>query len=177
MSTSNRSVLFITSPEHGQSNIALAVAGEFLHRGDFVVHIASFKQLSTRIQDFNNQTEYDRVIHFHEIAGLSITEITARKTANMAHLPGIAGTLDGCEKINNSVLGWKPEEYLLSYRSCLNILEEVRPTVVVADPLLHLGLDAARSLRMRIAILWPVPLKDVVISVQPRLGILWKYPL
>jgi hypothetical protein len=30
---------------------------------------------------------------------------------------------------------------------------------------------------MKIVILWPVPLKDVVIMIQPKLGILWKYPL
>lgn len=177
MSPPTQTVLFITSPEHGQSNVALAVAGEFLHRGDFEVHIASFKGLSARIQEINDQAEYDQVIRFHTIAGPCMSEITARKTSNIAHLPGIAGTLDGCDKINYSVLGWKPEEYLRSYRSCLEILKEVRPVVVVADPLLHLGLDAARSLHMRIVILWPVPLKDVVITVQPKAGIFWKYPL
>ncbi|KAK9860811.1 hypothetical protein MYU51_006101 [Penicillium brevicompactum] len=177
MSPPRRTILFITSPEHGQSNVALAVAGEFVNRGDFEVHIASFKGLSNRIQELNDNVDYDQVIHFHAIAGSSLTEITARKTAQLAHLPGLAGTLDGCDKINFSVLGWKPEEYLRSYRSCLEILKEVNPAVVVADPLLHLGLDAARSLRMRIVILWPVPLKDVVITVQPKAGILWKYPL
>lgn len=172
-----QTILFMTSPEHGQSNVALAVAGEFVKHGDFEVHIASFKGLSTRIQELNSKADYDQVIHFHAIAGSSLTEITARKTTQLAHLPGLAGTLDGCDKINYSVLGWKPEEYLRSYRSCLEILKEVDPVVVVADPLLHLGLDAARSLRMRIVVLWPVPLKDVVITVQPKAGILWKYPL
>ncbi|CAG8099101.1 unnamed protein product [Penicillium salamii] len=177
MSSPKPTILFMTSPEHGQSNVALAVAGEFVNRGEFEVHIASFKGLSTRIQELNEQVDYNRVIHFHAIAGSSLSEVTARQTAQLAHRPGIAGTLDGCYKINFSVLGWQPEEYLRSYRSCLEILKEVNPAVVVADPLLHLGLDAARILRMRIVILWPVPLKDVVITVQPKAGILWKYPL
>jgi hypothetical protein len=167
----------MTSPEHGQSNVALAVAGEFLQRGNFEVHIASFKGLSARVQEINDQVRLGRVIWFHTIAGPSMSEITARKTIDIAHLPGIAGIIDGCRKINYSVLGWKPEEYMRSYRSCLEILNEVRPVVVVADPLLHLGLDAARSIDMRIVILWPVPLKDIVITVQPKAGILWKYPL
>jgi len=177
MSPPTQTILFLTSPEHGQSNVALAVAGEFLRRGDFEVHIASFKGLSARVQEINNQADDDQVIRFHTIAGLSMSEITARKASDISHLPGLAGTLDGCEKINSTVLGWKPEEYIRSYRSCLEILKEVRPVVVIADPLLHLGLDAARSLHMRIVVLWPVPLKDVVITVQPKAGILWKYPL
>jgi hypothetical protein len=177
MSPPTQTILFLTSPEHGQSNVALAVASEFLHRGEFEVHIASFSGLSARIQEINSQTDHDRAIRFHTIEGLSISEVTARKTTNIAHVAGIAGTLDGCNKINCSVLGWKPEEYLRSYRSCLEILKEVRPVIVVADPLLHLGLDAARSLHMRIVILWPVPLKDVVITVQPKAGLFWKYPL
>ncbi|CAG7921777.1 unnamed protein product [Penicillium olsonii] len=177
MSSPKRNILFMTSPEHGQSNVALAVASEFATRGEYEVHIASFKELSSRIQVLNEKVEYDRVIHFHAITGSSLSEITARQTGELAHRPGMAGTLDGCFKINVSVLGWKPEEYLRSYRSCLDILKEVNPVVVVSDPLLHLGLDAARILRMRIVILWPVPLKDVVITVQPKAGILWKYPL
>jgi hypothetical protein len=177
MSPATKTILFLTSAEHGQSNVALAVAEEFLHRGEFEIHIASYKDLSARVQAINDQADHDRVIRFHTIAGLSITEVTARISADIRHQPGLAGVRDGCNNINASVLGWKPDEYIQSYRSCLEILRNVRPTVVVADPLLHLGIDAARSLDSRMVILWPVPLKDVVITVQPRAGILWKYPL
>ncbi|CAG7951090.1 unnamed protein product [Penicillium nalgiovense] len=176
MSPAKQNILFLTSPEHGQSNVALAVAEEFLHRGEFEVHIASFKQLSTRVQAINDKAEYDQVIHFHPIAGPSLTEVVTRTTSDISHLPGLAGTRDACNIFNISVLGWKPDEYIRSYRSCLEILKDVQPVVVVADPLLHLGLDAARSIDTRIVILWPVPLKDVVATVQPKAGILWKYP-
>lgn len=177
MSHPKQPILFLTSPEHGQSNVALAVAEEFLHRGEFEVHIASFKELSARVQAINDKAEYEQVIHFHPIAGPSLSEIVPRTTPDISHRPGLAGTHDACNIINISVLGWTPDEYILSYRSCLEILKDVRPVVVVADPLLHLGLDAARSVDSRIAILWPVPLKDVVITVQPKAGIFWKYPL
>ncbi|CAG8905539.1 unnamed protein product [Penicillium egyptiacum] len=176
MSPPKQNILFLTSPEHGQSNVALAVAEEFLHRGEFEVHIASFKELSARVQAINDQADYDQVIHFHPIAGPSLAEIVTRTTSDISHLPGLAGTRDACDIFNISVLGWKPDEYIRSYRSCLAILKDVHPVVVVADPLLHLGLDAARSIDARIAILWPVPLKDVVVTVQPKAGFLWKYP-
>lgn len=177
MTPAKQSILFLTSPEHGQSNVSLAVAEEFLHRGEFEVHVASFKELTARVQAINDQADYDDVIHFHTIAGPCMSDIVTRVTTDISHRPGLAGTRDGCNKINLSVLGWKPEEYIRSYRSCLEILNDVHPVVVVADPLLHLGLDAARSLDMRIVVLWPVPLKDVVITVQPKAGIFWKYPL
>lgn len=170
-------ILFLTSPEHGQSNVVLAVAEEFLHRGEFEVHIASFKELSARVQAINDKAECAQDIQFHPIAGPSLSEIVPRTTADIRHRPGLAGTHDACNIINISVLGWTPDEYILSYRSCLEILGDVRPVVVVADPLLHLGLDAARSVDSRIVILWPVPLKDVVATVQPKAGIFWKYPL
>lgn len=177
MSPPKQTILFLTSSEHGQSNVALAVAEEFLHRGEFEVHIASFRELSARVQAINDKPKYDQVIHFQPIAGPSLSEIVTRTTPDICHPPGLAGTLDACNIINISVLGWTPEEYIRSYRSCLEILKDVRPVVVVADPLLHLGLDAARSIDVRIVILWPVPLKDVVVTVQPRAGIFWKYPL
>ncbi|CAI7574667.1 unnamed protein product [Penicillium glandicola] len=180
MSPPKQNILFLTSPEHGQSNVALAVAEEFLRRGEFEIHIASFKELSARVQAINNQADYDQVIHFHPIAGPSLSEIVTRTTPNISHLPGLAGTRDACNIINISVLGWKPDEYILSYRSCLEILKDVRPVVVVADPLLHLGLDAARSVDMRIVILWPVPLKDVVmrdlLDIRKKAGIRTTFP-
>jgi hypothetical protein len=157
--------------------VGLAVAEEFLQRGEYDVHIASFHPLAARVQAINDKAGYDHVARFHTIAGPSMSELVAREIPDICHKPGVAGTLDGCEKINISVLAWRPEEYLRSYRSCLEILKAVQPVIVVVDPLLHLGLDAARSAEMKIVILWPVPLKDVVIMVQPKLEILWKYPL
>lgn len=177
MSPPKQPILFLTSPEHGQSNVALAVAEEFLHRGEFEVHIASFNDLSSRVQAINDKAKYDQMIHFHPIAGPSLAEIVPRTMPSICHRPGLAGILDACNIINISVLGWTPDEYILSYRSCLEILRDVRPVVVVADPLLHLGLDAAHSVDSRIVILWPVPLKDVVATAQPRAAVFWKYPL
>jgi hypothetical protein len=177
MTPPTQSIIFLTSPEHGQSNVILAVAEEFLQRGEYEVHIASFQPLAARIQAINEQADYDQVARFHIITGTCMSELVARKTSDICHKPGVGGTLDGCEKINMSVLAWTPAEYLESYRSCLEILKTVQPVVVVVDPLLHFGLDAVRSAQMKIVVLWPVPLKDVVIMIQPKFGILWKYPL
>ncbi len=56
------------------------------------------------------------------------------------------------------------------------MVDELRPEVVVVDPLLYVGLDAGRAAKARVAVLWPVPLKDVVVAIQLNVEILWKYP-
>ncbi|KAJ6146040.1 hypothetical protein N7497_008022 [Penicillium chrysogenum] len=174
MSPTKQNILFLTSPEHGQSNVALAVAEEFLHRGEFEVHIASFKQLSTRVQAINDQAEYDQVIHFHPIAGLSVAEIVARTTSGtICHPPGLAGTRKACDILNNCVLGWTPDEYIQSYQSCLEILKDIRPVVVVADPILHLRTRCRSQCRRANR----DTLAYVVATVQPKAGMLWKYPI
>ena len=46
----------------------------------------------------------------------------------------------------------------------------------MVDAILYVGLDACRAAKARVAVLWPVPLKDVVVAIQPKAGMLWKYP-
>jgi hypothetical protein len=93
------------------------------------------------------------------------------------HKPGIKGATEGFLKVSNAMSNWKPTEYARAYRSCLDILEKVSPAVVVIDPILHLGLDACENTTARKVILWPVPIKDVVVLDQPKAGVLWKYPV
>jgi hypothetical protein len=55
------------------------------------------------------------------------------------------------------------------------MIGELRPEAVVVDPLLYVGLDACRACRAakaRVAVLWPVLLKDVVVAIQPNAKIL-----
>lgn len=93
------------------------------------------------------------------------------------HKPGIAGAVDGFQKVRTIMSSWTSSEYGRAYRSCVDIVNELKPAVVVVDPILHVGLNACRSVGSRVAVLWPVPLKDVVILNQPNAGFLWKYPM
>ncbi|KAJ5692625.1 hypothetical protein N7462_002048 [Penicillium macrosclerotiorum] len=178
MSPPTRNILFLTNSELGQCNVAFAVAEEFLHRGEFRVHIGSYSSLAGLVQELNNRDNYARPAEFHKIPGPSMTDLAVRsKVGLLFHKAGIKGAVEGLNKVATAMKNWRPSEYENAYRSCLEILENVRPDIVVVDPILHVGLDACRTAKSRVVVLWPVPLKDVVITIQPKAGILWKYPM
>ncbi|KAJ5668484.1 uncharacterized protein N7477_007054 [Penicillium maclennaniae] len=179
MASQTRNVLFFTNSELGQCNVALAVAEEFLRRGKFRVHFASFNAAAPLVQELNTPVvDTDRSAEFHEIFGPSMTDLAVRSMVGLLyHPPGIKGATEGFIKVSNVMSNWKPTEYARAYRSCLEILEKVRPSVVVIDPILHVGLDACEKTPARKVILWPVPIKDVVVLNQPKAGVWWKYPV
>lgn len=173
-----RDIVFLTNSELGQCNVALAVAEEFLRRGDFRVHMVSFRPLAPMVEELNQRVGATRPAEFHEIWGPSMTDLAVRSNVGLLyHRPGLSGAVGGFSKVSTAMSNWRPSEYAKAYRSCIEILEKVRPVVVVVDPVLHVGLDACESTNMRRVVLWPVPLKDVVILNQPKAGILWKYPV
>lgn len=178
MASPTRSVLFLTNSELGQCNVALAVAEEFLRHGDFNVHFASFHAAVPLIQELNTRVDTVYPVEFHEIWGPSMTDLAVRSMVGLLyHRPGMKGATEGFTKVSNAMSNWKPTEYARAYRSCLEIIEKVRPAVVVIDPILHLGLDACENITAQKVILWPVPIKDVVVLDQPKAGVLWKYPV
>lgn len=178
MTFATRDILFLTNSELGQCNVALAVAEEFLRRGDFRVHIASFRPLAPLVHELNTRNDGRRPAEFHEIWGPCMTDLAVRSNVGLLyHRPGVSGAVEGFTKVSTAMSNWRPSEYAKAYRSCLDILDKLRPMAVVVDPILHVGLDACQSTKTRIVVLWPVPLKDVVVLNQPKVGALWKYPV
>ncbi|KAJ5909590.1 hypothetical protein N7504_004233 [Penicillium tannophilum] len=174
----SRNILFFTNSELGQANVTLAVVEEFLQRNEFFVHIASFSQLAPLVTELNKMIPCPESARLHEIQGPCMEDLAIRTNVGLIHhKPGIAGTVDGFQKVRTIMSSWTSSEYGRAYRSCVDILNELNPAVVVVDPILHVGLNACRSVGSRIAILWPVPLKDVVILNQPNAEFLWKYPM
>lgn len=45
------------------------------------------------------------------------------------------------------------------------MIDELRPEVVVVDPLLYVGLGACRAAKARVAVLWPAIFEDVVVVI------------
>lgn len=173
-----RKILFLTNSELGQCNVAFAVAEEFLRRGEFDVHIGSYSPLAGLVEELNKRVGCGRSVEFHEIPGPSMTDLAIRSNIGLLfHRPGVKGATRGFQKVSTAMKNWRPSEYHQAYRSCLAMIEKLSPDIVVVDPILHVGLDACRTAKARVAILWPVPLKDVVIAIQPKAGIFWKYPV
>ncbi|KAJ6114545.1 hypothetical protein N7486_000323 [Penicillium sp. IBT 16267x] len=174
----SRNILFLTNSELGQANVALAVAEEFLRRNEFSVHIASFSQLAPLVKELNEKIPCPEPAKFYEIHGPCMEDLAIRTNVGLIHhKPGIAGTVDGFHKVRTVMSSWTFSEYGKAYQSCVDILNELNPAVVVVDPILHVGLNACQNVGSRVAVLWPVPLKDVVILNQPNAEYLWKYPM
>ncbi|KAF3390421.1 hypothetical protein F1880_009304 [Penicillium rolfsii] len=176
---SSRTILFLTNSELGQCNVALAVAEEFLRRGELAVHFGSYSPLAALVDEMNNRINCGRSAGFHEIPGPSMTDLAIRSNVGLLfHRPGVKGATQGFAKVVTAIRNWRPSEYRIAYESCVAMIEKLRPDVVVIDPILHVGLDACRTVKpARVVILWPVPLKDVVVALQPKAGIFWKYPV
>lgn len=173
----SRNILFLTNSELGQANVALAVAEEFLHRNEFSVHIASYSQLAPLVNELNKRCP--EPAKFHEIHGPCMEDLAIRTNVGLIHhKPGVTGTVEGFQKVRTVMSSWTYSEYGKAYRSCVDIFNELNPAVVVVDPILHVALNACQSVgSCRVVVLWPVPLKDVVILNQPNADILWKYPM
>lgn len=174
----SRNILFLTNSELGQCNVAFAVAEEFLRRGEFAVHLGSYSPLAGLVDELNKRFDCCRSVEFHEIPGPSMTDLAVRSNVGLLfHRPGVKGATQGFQKVATAIKNWRPSEYHTAYKSCIAMIEKLRPDIVVVDPILHVGLDACRTAKARVAMLWPVPLKDVVIAIQPKAGIFWKYPV
>lgn len=175
---SARNILFLTNSELGQCNVALAVAEEFLRRDEFNAHIASYRPLAPMVDELNKRTGASHPVKFHEIWGPCMTDLAIRSNVGLLfHPASLKGTVEGFKKVKRAISSWTPTEYARAYACCLEILDRLRPAVVVIDPILHVGLDACRTAKSRVVVLWPVPHKDVVILCQPKAAVLWKYPV
>ncbi|KAJ5083257.1 hypothetical protein N7456_012684 [Penicillium angulare] len=178
MANSTQNVLFLTNCELGQCNVAIAVAEEFILRDKFTVHIASFRPLAELIEKINRKSASSKPAIFHEIYGPCMEDLAVRSGVGLiTHKPGVLGTIEGFQKVNRAMSSWTPQEYKRASERCVDILKEVQPDVIVLDPILHVGLEACRGFTSRLVVLWPVPLKDVVILNQPRAKALWQYPI
>jgi hypothetical protein len=169
------SVLFITSSDHGQANVILAVAGQLAHHGasSFTVHIASTAALGPRVAQLGTRAK------FHLLPGCSMfggyLEAGQRLDA-MFHRPGMSGAVSSFNNVSKMMQHWMNGRYMTLYQTCVELLQELAPAVVVVDPVCAPEIDACRMLGQKLVILSPMGLKDLLGPVQPWAGVLWKYP-
>ncbi|KAL5361076.1 hypothetical protein BJX96DRAFT_175896 [Aspergillus floccosus] len=175
-------ILFLTNSEHGQASVTLAVAHELLVRSKFAVHIASFEPLAAEVTKLNKNTaslgSATRAAHFHAIPGCSMLEcVRSRLSCSFDELQiGFSGALKVLSVLPQMIIPWDGAEYMAIYHGFVDIIEELRPVIVVLDPFLPHARDACRMTRQdRVVLLSPNTVKDLV--VQPRLENLWKYPM
>jgi hypothetical protein len=164
-------ILFITNAELGQSSVVLAVAGELAADDASDVHIASFAGLKDLVPP---------EITFHPLRGSSMKDAFAQRGLEFfpRHPAGVQGALQSYRELLPALMApWETDEYLAIYDHCVSLIEELRPHAVVVDPLLGPAIDACSTLHRRYIVLSPGTFKDHVVNMQPRLEVLWKYPV
>ena len=94
-STPRKKILFLTNSQYGEAQVVLAVAQDLLSRGNCDVHIASYHDLSPRIEALRDGTfgkwpRESSSLTFHEFSGLSMHETRIKKFGieDIHHAPG-----------------------------------------------------------------------------------------
>ncbi|KAK0645433.1 hypothetical protein B0T16DRAFT_411164 [Cercophora newfieldiana] len=165
-------ILFFTNSELGQASVILAVAEELVRHesADARIHLASFSPLRTAVPDG---------ITFHCLPGLSMKQVFASRGMGFLpkHEPGLQAVRGYSEAYSKVLAPWDEAKYFPIFDSCCKLIEEVKPCLVVLDPLLGAAYDACVFLGQRHVILSPNTFKDHVTGAQPGLEPLYKFAL
>lgn len=173
-------VLFLTASEYGEANVVLAVAYELLLRQKYEVHIGSFSPLEPRIKELNTfaTSVVSNQAVFHTIAGPSADEILkARDDFFGPYPPGIRGAINSF-KVTIPVIAtaWDGPGYMVGYKSCLEVIHNVKPDLLVVGSLMNQGQDACQTLHKKYVVLSPNTFREILSKQQPILSQLLTYP-
>ncbi|KAH8645719.1 glycosyltransferase family 1 protein [Xylariales sp. PMI_506] len=185
---SPKTILFISTGEHGQANIFFATAHELLHLDpDVELHYASFPKLEKAVAATSEYAVRSaphpvRPIVFHTLPGPS--QIDAMIRNGMAGSIGniFADPPDRSDRTRvvaslvSSFSSWLPEEYVEIYRAVETIIEKINPRITVIDTNMGPALAVVKHLGANHAILTPQTFKEFVGGNQPNGEVLWKYP-
>ena len=179
-SSGQKRVLFLTASEYGESNVVLAVAYELLLRRNYEIHIGSFSPLAARVKEINSlaASVASSPAVFHTVAGQAVDQIlNARDDFFGPYPPGVRGGIDTF-KVTIPVLAtaWDGPAYLVGYESCLEIIRNVEPDLLVVGSLMNQGQDACQTLQRKYVVLSPNTFREILGKQQPILSQLFKYP-
>ncbi|KAK0716106.1 hypothetical protein B0H67DRAFT_515661 [Lasiosphaeris hirsuta] len=171
MSKSN-DILFFTNSELGQASVILAVAEELGQDAstEARIHLASFSPLKATVPDG---------IPFHDLPGLSMKQLFASSGMGFLpkHQPGLKAVKGYTEAYSRVLAPWDEAQYFPIFGRCCELIEEIKPSLVVLDPLLGAAYDACIFTGQRHMILSPNTFKDHVTGAQPGLQPLYKFAL
>ncbi|GFZ44334.1 hypothetical protein JCM24511_02056 [Saitozyma sp. JCM 24511] len=173
------SILFLTSPEHGQSNVHLAVIASLQDRhGDLLdIHLASFKSLQKRCP---------LGVTFNVVVGKPLTERhNMAKAQDFAKTsPGFFGACWGFPLLSTIFSPETPDEYVATARSIDQLILDTQPALIVVDPGFLPAKDASLQSGRATVMLSPNTLKENAAPEQglgifriPCMGIGYTYPV
>ena len=176
-------ILFLINEELGQANVCLSLLHSLLIRSSPEIHLASWPNLQSRIQEISSDasltTGHDLTVTFHPLPCLGMVKSVYRHVTDSipGHGRGFINAFRVYSDLRVVLSPRSTKEYLEIYDRCVGIIEEVRPDLVVLEPLFAFGFDACKRLDQKYVVVAPNALKDVALFEQPRLAMLWKFPV
>ncbi|MCJ1306440.1 hypothetical protein MMC25_000082 [Agyrium rufum] len=192
-----KKVLLMTCSEYGQSNVVLALADELLARNQVSVHVASFAALKPRISElsaasttsaYGNTSQsplstapnHASVAEFHLLPGPSMVDglMFNGGLSTLEHAPGLraGGAMKAFSYAHDVLIPWKAADYLATCETCMKIIEDLKPDLIVVDTLLSQGVDACRNLGRSYMIITPLGINETAKYALTRWGSKLRYP-
>ncbi|KAJ0115235.1 Uncharacterized protein J7T55_001645 [Diaporthe amygdali] len=187
------SVLFITNPELGQLQVALAVAHSIVQQDASVeIHLATYKDAiapgviaaASAYATASHSSPTPRPFVLHEISGVPWADaVRSRSTSgktlilpSLRRRPTLWSWRQHLREVGYFFQPWDGPQLVEVYRSVLDIVKSVNPGVTLVDSMNLPGNVACRHLGVKWCILTPSSLKDWAGGEQPAGRIFWKYP-
>ncbi|KAI8200041.1 Glycosyltransferase sdnJ [Colletotrichum sp. SAR 10_77] len=188
MAPPKKRIIFLTNSDYGQANVVLSVAHALVHKSqDVEVHIASQARLKGPTSRLVKQLTADLgsaavdAVKFHEVAGLSHFDSVDRPGNPTMETwlvnPNFSNVTRNMLNIAGLALPWSPEEFVEIYRDLERIWNDVKPDVTVAEAFFAPALTFCNRIKMNWIVLAPNTIKDFALPLQPKMAMLWKYPV
>lgn len=182
-------ILFLTSPEHGQANVQLAVIASLKkqHAHEVDIFLASYEEFRPRVP---------QGAAFKPIHGRGMTSYLKptnndggplRETVqHITGAPGFFGALSAIRNVMGIIHPETPEDYVKTVQSLEALIDELKPTLAVVDSFLDPARDAVISKCLPHVLLNPNTLKEMALADQglcaftfpaPCTGYPWPLPL
>jgi hypothetical protein len=170
-------IAFLTPSIHGHSNVHLTILRRFLSVkpegvSRLALHVIGDEPLRSRLASLPTPAAHC-TFAFHTMGTRDYLE----DTVNPDRLKKPPGSLKVYRDLMR-VMNREPKEYLGRYAKIVEVLESVRPDIVIVDMIYRaLGVDACRTAGADWVILSPGPSLDFCSLTQPHARGLWYYPV
>ncbi|KAI0687509.1 hypothetical protein C8Q76DRAFT_788342 [Earliella scabrosa] len=159
-------ILFMTSPEHGQANVQLAVIASLKKRhGDQVdIYMSSYESFRSRVP---------AGVIFKPVNGRGLNEYYQGAWQHVNTAPGFVSAIRAILKIMMILHPEGPTEYVATVLSIEQVISEVAPTLVAVDNFFVAARDALSAKKQPHVLLSPNTLKDLAGADQGAGVFLW----
>ncbi|KAL0937003.1 udp-glucoronosyl and udp-glucosyl transferase family protein [Colletotrichum truncatum] len=188
METARQKIMFLTNSDYGQANVVLSIAYVIVRSSPRIeVHIASQSKLKEPMARLVKQVAADigsaaaDALVFHQLIGLShfdsIDTPGSPGFAPWMTVPSFINVTRNMLDFANLLLPWSVEGFVEIYRDIDRVWNEVKPDVTVSEAMFAPALTFCKSNKMKWIALAPNTIKEFALPLQPRLGMLWKFPM